>query len=171
MDVAQAAMVADDAQRVEQELSTQGKDTAHVAGVLLVDAAGRLLLQLRDRDAPTHPGEWSIPGGHIESGETPEEAARREIHEESGLTITSPLTLFRHEVVPRDPPALGIIERFNFCAATAATQTEVICGEGEAIVFVAPEDVGALDLVVSARRIVEAFIESEQYAALHSNGT
>lgn len=27
---------------------------------------------------------WEVPGGHIEEGETPEEAARREFYEESG---------------------------------------------------------------------------------------
>lgn len=161
-----AVVIADDTQRVEHGVSTLGSETARVAGILLVDSVGRLLLQLRDRDAPTHPGEWSILGGHIESGETPEEAAHREIREESGLIIASPLAFFLHEVVPRDPPAPGMIERFIFCAPTAATQDEIVCGEGEAIVFVAPEDIGALDLVVSARRIVQAFIGSGQYAAL-----
>ncbi len=138
--------------RGERALGSQGADTARVAGVLLVDPAGRLLLQLRDRD--------------IEPGEDPEEAARREIQEESGLRIAAPLVLFHHEVVPNDPPVPGMIERFNYCAATAATQDEVICGEGEAILFVTPGDVAGLDMMASARRIVEAFIASEQYAAL-----
>jgi len=31
-------------------------------------------------------GFWSVPGGHVEPGETPQEAAVRELFEEAGLT-------------------------------------------------------------------------------------
>ena len=54
------------------------------AGVLLWDKQGRLLLQRR-----TDNKEWSIPGGCMELGETTEETALREVHEETGLTIAS----------------------------------------------------------------------------------
>jgi len=61
-----------------------------------------------------------------------------------------------------------MIERFNYCAATVATQDEVICGEGEAILFVTPGSVAGLDMVASARRIVDAFLASDQYKVLAS---
>ncbi|ALD11604.1 NUDIX hydrolase [Clavibacter capsici] len=56
--------------------------------VVLVDAAGRILLQLRD-DIPTipFPGMWAIPGGMLEPGETPLACIVREVEEELGARI------------------------------------------------------------------------------------
>lgn len=34
-------------------------------------------------------GAWSVPGGHLEYGESFEETAKREVEEETGLTITN----------------------------------------------------------------------------------
>ena len=47
--------------------------------VVLSKYQGKILLS-RHRDRTT----WETQGGHIESGETPIEAARRELYEESG---------------------------------------------------------------------------------------
>ncbi len=57
------------------------------AGVLLVDPEGRVLLAQR-RDGHG----WSVPGGHIEAGETPEQAARRELKEETYLDAPAALS-------------------------------------------------------------------------------
>ncbi|WP_317232807.1 NUDIX hydrolase [Clavibacter capsici] len=56
--------------------------------VVLVDPAGRILLQLRD-DIPTipFPGMWAIPGGMLEPGETPLACVVREVEEELGARI------------------------------------------------------------------------------------
>lgn len=56
--------------------------TPAVAAVV-VDPAGRLLLVERDKDPKA--GWWSLPGGFIEIDESPEEALRRELREETGL--------------------------------------------------------------------------------------
>src|ERR1019366_2307298 len=44
----------------------------------------------------THPKEWACPGGHIEDGETPEQAALREFSEECGSSYDGELTQLYH---------------------------------------------------------------------------
>jgi 8-oxo-dGTP pyrophosphatase MutT (NUDIX family) len=53
------------------------------AGALIFDEQGRLLIL-----KPTYKGGWTVPGGQMEAdGETPWEACRREVREETGLTV------------------------------------------------------------------------------------
>lgn len=54
-------------------------------GAIAVDAAGRLLVVQRGHEPSK--GRWSVPGGHVEPGETDEQAVAREVLEETGLTI------------------------------------------------------------------------------------
>lgn len=55
--------------------------------VLLLDAAGRVLLfHGYDPARPTH-GYWFTPGGGLDEGETMAEAAARELFEETGLRL------------------------------------------------------------------------------------
>ena len=46
---------------------------------------GELLLTERAHQMRSHPGQVSFPGGSLDAGETPREAALREAHEEIGL--------------------------------------------------------------------------------------
>lgn len=55
------------------------------AGAVVRDASGRLLLVRRAHDPAI--GKWSLPGGRIETGETPAQAAAREVREETGLDV------------------------------------------------------------------------------------
>lgn len=67
-----------------------------IAQILLFDRSGRLLIYLRD-DKPEIPFAncWDFFGGHVEPGETPEQALVRELREELAVELTS-FQLFRH---------------------------------------------------------------------------
>lgn len=57
-----------------------------VVAVIVIDADnGRCVLLLKRGPNGSYPGMWCLPGGHIESGESPEDAAARELLEETGL--------------------------------------------------------------------------------------
>ncbi len=49
------------------------------------DAA--LILTRRSAKMKNHPGQWALPGGRIEAGEEPEQAALRELAEEVGVEL------------------------------------------------------------------------------------
>src|SRR5450631_4258443 len=46
-----------------------------------------VLLTLRAAGLRAHRGQWALPGGRCDEGETPVEAALRELHEELGLEL------------------------------------------------------------------------------------
>lgn len=59
-----------------------------VARVMFLDQHDAvLLLSARDPSLPTAPEFWFTPGGGAEPGEPLEDAARREIHEETGHVV------------------------------------------------------------------------------------
>ncbi|MFN9280242.1 MAG: NUDIX hydrolase [Betaproteobacteria bacterium] len=52
----------------------------------LWSSAPALLLTRRASGLRSHAGQWALPGGRMDEGETPEQAALRELQEEVGLT-------------------------------------------------------------------------------------
>lgn len=57
---------------------------------------------LVERGKPPTRGIWSLPGGHIEAGETAREAALRELGEETGTTADLVGLVDVHDVIARD---------------------------------------------------------------------
>lgn len=68
---------------------------AFAASVALLRPHDVLLVQ---RNRPPSAGLWTLPGGRLEAGETPEQCAVREIQEELGLAVFAlrPVRVLRH---------------------------------------------------------------------------
>ena len=71
---------------------------ADLAGIRQPEAwstEAALLLTKRAGELRAHAGQWALPGGRIDDGETPEQAALRELHEEVGLRLDDSSVLGR----------------------------------------------------------------------------
>jgi 8-oxo-dGTP diphosphatase len=61
-------------------------DDPKVAVGVVVELDGGILLGKRNHDPKM--GRWSFPSGFVDAGEIPEDAARREVEEETGIEVT-----------------------------------------------------------------------------------
>ena len=71
-----------------------------VAVGAVVFKEGKVLLVQRGH--PPGKGQWAIPGGSVQLGESLGEAAQREIHEETGITIKATKPIFTFESIIKD---------------------------------------------------------------------
>jgi 8-oxo-dGTP pyrophosphatase MutT (NUDIX family) len=116
------------------------------ARVAVIDADGRFLL-VKQSYAPG----WLFPGGGVEYGETCEQAALRELHEEAEVTPTGPLVLHgvfsNHAKFPGDHLVVYVLRDFEWRGFTPTA--EIV----EAAFFSA--DALPDDIMASTRRRID----------------
>jgi 8-oxo-dGTP diphosphatase len=107
----------------------------HVAIAILVQSH-QYLMQLRDPiPGIVHPGHWGMFGGHLDEGETPEEAIWRELAEE--ICYTPPtLTLFCED------PSTGVVRHVFYGALTVPVR-ELELHEGWDLGLLTPAQIEA----------------------------
>lgn len=113
---------------VEAPIAPHAGPMGRAAGILFLTPEGETLLLMRG-DGGDFPRTFGLPGGHVEEGETDEQAARRECLEETGYAYE------------------GGLERLcsdgQFCTfiARGVEKFEVaICGESLGFVWCKPEE-------------------------------
>ncbi len=105
----------------------------HVAIAILYQK-DKFLMQLRDNiPSIPYPGHWALFGGHLEAGETPDVAVKREILEEIGYTLP-PFVQFGCYSDER-------IVRHVFHAPLLVDLNELVLNEGWDMGLLTPEDI------------------------------
>ncbi|MGY1743012.1 MULTISPECIES: NUDIX hydrolase [unclassified Blastococcus] len=94
-------------------------DLKHAAVAVCVvecDGVPTLLITRRAARMRSHAGQWALPGGRLDPGETPVEGALRELEEEVGLTL---------------PPSavLGLLD--DYVTRSGYVMTPVVCWAGD----------------------------------------
>lgn len=115
------------------------------ASVAIVRRADLLLIQ---RNRPPSAGLWTLPGGRLEPGETPEQCAIRELKEELGLDVFGlrKLIVLRH-----GPYRLQTFATQTYDGEIAAAPTEI-----RAWRWMQPHHLGSMPTTPGLGDVVEA---------------
>jgi 8-oxo-dGTP pyrophosphatase MutT (NUDIX family) len=126
------------------------RDAAGLLLVFPIHGAAHVLLTLRSDTLGRHGGQVSLPGGVVEPGETFEQAALREAHEEVGLAADGVRVL--GALTPLDIPVTGF--RLHPIVGARTTQPALSPADGEVarILEIAIDDLLDRSCLVTAER-------------------
>jgi 8-oxo-dGTP diphosphatase len=129
-----------------------------IAHVLLFDRGGRLLIYLRDNNpAIPFPNHWDLFGGHLEAGETPEQALVREVREELGIEIKSWQRFTEFNCTTGDVyPNVKHI----FWAVTPYVAADLILREGQALRSITMAERKDIKFANILGAVVDAFVDA-----------
>ena len=90
---------------------------------------GELYLQKRPEWKDIQPGKWDTAvGGHVDFGETPEEALRREVREELGITDFQPEFVEKYVFDSRRERELVYVNRATYDGTVSPSKEELAGG-------------------------------------------
>lgn len=135
-------------------------------GALIFNPEGKIFLMKSHKWL----GKYVIPGGHIELGETMEDALRREIKEETGLSIFGIKFLFFQEFIfDKVFWKKRHFVFFDFVSRTKSSRV-TLNSEGQEYVWVTPQNALKLPIEPYTRQIINEFLKQKslKYSTLRS---
>jgi 8-oxo-dGTP diphosphatase len=122
------------------------------AGVLFFDNAGRIMIV-----QPIYKDHWDIPGGYVETGETPAQAAAREVREELGIeTAVGPLLVTDWAPYPGEGDKLLFVFDGGTLTAEQIAAIHLQADELASYAFHNPAETTALLIPCLGRRVAAA---------------
>ena len=131
-----------------------------VASTIVINNCGEVLFLLRD-DNPniSFPNYWSLPGGVVEFNELPEQAAHRELQEETGLVVD----LSYWKVYQRQPQKRGIIlDQYIYIGTTDKACDEMTLSEGQALRFLKRDEINSLPIAFDFDTLVHEYFDQQK---------
>jgi 8-oxo-dGTP diphosphatase len=119
---------------------------------LVVNTSGFVLHLRDDKPGIPHPGRWSLFGGAVEDGETPDQAVIRELREELQLSSVRIRALWQAVDLGGDMRSLTIFE-----ATTSTPASAMVLSEGQAVREFTMVRALALPLAPFCRRTLEKY--------------
>jgi len=151
--VADRALVLDPA--VRWWTDADGEYWHETAGVFVQDACGRFLFF----DRTAFPFGLTVPAGHVEPGESPERAAVRELHEETGI-VAEQLEHLAQVSVPGDGCRRGadahLWHVYRMTDGVAADRAVELGPEGSSAVWLTPDEARDRPLTYAVRHLLNA---------------
>lgn len=121
--------------------------------IIIENMEGEVLLVLRDNKSTiVYPNHWTLIGGRVEEGETPEMAAHRELEEETGLQAKVSFWKRYDRAHP-----LFVIDQHIFTAKVDAATEQLSLGAGQAIEFFKPDEVRYLKIGYGFQSLLDEY--------------
>ena len=124
--------------------------------IIFINDKREILLLLRD-NIPTipYPDMWDIPGGHVETDETPEQCIVREMKEEMDLDIKG-FQIF--SVIDFDDR-----EEYTFWMKANLNISDIHLTEGQRLKWFSEDEATATDLACCFNKVVEDFYQKAPF--------
>lgn len=128
------------------------------AATLIENKKGEILIVR----SPKTSEEWTMPGGHVEYGETIAEAAIREAKEETGLNVAYKKIIRFCEVINKNDGFLHMISFHTHCISKD-TKIELDNRELLEYKWVKPEVAAKMDIFKDFKDTIVEFINQNKY--------
>jgi 8-oxo-dGTP diphosphatase len=121
--------------------------------IIVENIEGKVLLLLRDNKSTiVYPNHWTLIGGKVEDGETPEVAAHRELAEETGQKAE--LSFWKRYDRQH---TLFIVDQYIYLAKVDVSPGSLVLGEGQALQFFKAAEIQRLKIGYGFQALLDEY--------------